>query len=189
MRIVEPLLKYIGTKRPMPGDLDAAGQPILPYVPTPEIVEAVDLAMFLRRPLLLRGEPGCGKSQLAQAVAFELGLDLEVWNIHSTTRAEEGLYVYDVIGRLHDAQLAAARVGGVYGKADQIGNYIRFGPLGRTFRADRTTVLLIDEIDKADIDFPNDLLDVIERLRFTVMETGEEIQARSGPISFYHKQR
>jgi MoxR-like ATPase len=185
MRIVEAIKKYHGVKRPGPGDLDSSGQPIRPYVPTPQIVEAVDLAAFLRRPLLLRGEPGCGKSQLAQAVAFELGLNLEVWSIRSTTRADEGLYTYDVIGRLRDAQLAAAKVEAEnQRKPDRIADYIHFGPIGRAFRAERTTVILIDEIDKADIDFPNDLLDVLDQMRFTITDTGEEITPTFVPLVF-----
>ena len=185
MRIVETIPKYTGTKRPQPTDLDPSGQPIRPYVPTPEIIEAVDLATFLRRPLLLRGEPGCGKSQLAQAVAFELGLSLEIWSIRSTTRADEGLYIYDVIGRLRDAQLAAAKIDtGNQRKPGRIADYIRFGPIGRAFRAEKTTVILIDEIDKADIDFPNDLLDVLDQMRFTITDTGEEITPRFVPLVF-----
>jgi MoxR-like ATPase len=185
MRIIENLSKYSGKKKPKPTDLDASGQPIRPYVPTAQIVEAVDLASFLRRPLLLRGEPGCGKSQLAQAVAFELGLNLEVWNIRSTTRADEGLYTYDVIGRLRDAQLAAAKIDtGNQRKPDRVSDYIRFGPIGRAFLAEKTTVILIDEIDKADIDFPNDLLDVLDQMRFTITDTGEQITPRFVPLIF-----
>jgi MoxR-like ATPase len=178
------LPRYTGTKQPSPTDLDATGRPIRPYIPTPEIVEAVELAIFLRRPLLLRGEPGCGKTQLAQAVAFELGLGLETWSVRSTTRAEDGLYVYDAIARLYDAQLAAAKVLRDRGNPNEIKRYINFGPLGRAFNTSSTTILLIDEIDKADIDFPNDLLDVLDQMRFTIKETGEQAIPKYAPVIF-----
>ena len=156
---------------------------LAPYLPSPELVNAVNLAIFLQRPLLLKGEPGCGKTRLAQAVAHELGLPYEVWYIKSTTRARDGLYTYDAVGRLHDAQLN--RIGKQsLSKVDNLNNYIKKGALGRAFENPHRTVVLIDEIDKADIDFPNDLLRELDEQRFTIEETGEEIKANYPPIVF-----
>lgn len=153
-----------------------------PYLPSSELIKAVNLAIFLeKRPLLLKGEPGCGKTTLAQAVAYELGLPYESWYIKSTTRARDGLYTYDAVGRLHDAQLARMNEAS-NSKVENLDNYIKLGPLGRAFKNEQRTVVLIDEIDKADIDFPNDLLRELDEQRFTIEEKGEEVKANYPPI-------
>jgi MoxR-like ATPase len=179
-------VKYSGTHQPAEGAQDGKGRPLRPYLPPEELVEAVNLALFLGRPLLLRGEPGCGKSQLASAVAFELAMPLEIWNIRSTTRAVDGLYVYDAVGRLQAAQLAALeqQIGGVPVDAGRFAaqGFIRLGPVGRAFDSPRQAVLLIDEIDKADIDFPNDILDIIEHPTFDIEETGARVEAKHPPL-------
>lgn len=155
---------------------------LYPYLPSSELIQAVNLAIFLeKRPLLLKGEPGCGKTTLAQAVAYELGLPYEAWFIKSTTRARDGLYTYDAVGRLHDAQLS--RVGEASNsQVKDLDNYIKLGPLGRAFKNEKRTVVLIDEIDKADIDFPNDLLRELDEQKFTIEEKGEEVKANYPPI-------
>lgn len=157
---------------------------LTPYLPSPELINAVNLAIFLeKRPLLLKGEPGCGKTRLAQAVAYELGLPYEPWYIKSTSRARDGLYTYDAVRRLHDAQLV--RMGEKsQSKVDDLNNYIEMGALGRAFENAHRTVVLIDEIDKADIDFPNDLLRELDEQQFTIEETGREVQANCPPIVF-----
>lgn len=157
---------------------------LAPYLPSPELINAVNLAIFLeKRPLLLKGEPGCGKTRLAQAVAHELGLPYEPWYIKSTSRARDGLYTYDAVRRLHDAQLV--RMGEESrSKVDNIYGYIKPGPVGRAFNNKERTVLLIDEIDKADIDFPNDLLRELDEQKFTIEETGKEVKANYPPIVF-----
>lgn len=140
--------------------------PCEPYLPDEKLVEVVNLAIALGRPLLLQGDPGCGKTRLAYAVAYELGLPLEECYIKSTSRAQDLLYTYDAVNRLYEAQLGSER-------SREISNYIHFGPLGRSIiRAEygRRSVVLIDEIDKADIDFPNDLLWELDRLTFRVSE-------------------
>jgi MoxR-like ATPase len=179
-----PLI-YTGKKQPAPGQPDTTGRPLLPYLPGPGLREAVNLAIYLNRPLLLRGEPGCGKSTLARAVAFELGLPVYAWHVRSTSRAADGLYTYDAIARLRAVQLATAQPKNQDAQeAIKIDNYIQFGALGHAFKEKGRSVVLIDEIDKADIDFPNDLLDVLEDRSFEVAETRERIRADPGPIIF-----
>lgn len=173
---------YTGTKQPSSEERELYG--IEPYYPSEELIEAVNLTIFLqKRPLLVKGEPGCGKTRLAEAVARELGLPYEAWYIKSTTRAKEGLYTYDAVGRLHDAQLVRFD-DEQRSKVKKIGEYIKLGSLGRAFQNEQRTVLLIDEIDKADIDFPNDLLQELDEGRFIIQETGEEIKAKQPPIIF-----
>ena len=178
-------LEYKGKAQPKLGERDEkTGQFLYPYLPSEELVEVVNLAIYLERPLLLKGEPGCGKTRLARAVAYELGLPYEAWNIKSTSRAKDGLYTYDAVGRLRDAQLAAAgRLSDEkIQEIDEPYTYVRWGALGRAFQNEQRTVVLIDEIDKADIDFPNDLLLELDEQRFVVEETGEEIRAKAAPI-------
>ncbi len=145
---------------------DAPQQPE-PYLAAPELVRAVNLAIYLGRPLLLEGEAGCGKTRLAHAVAYELGLPFYRWDVRSTSKAQEGLYTYDAIRRLHDAQiqrlLETSSAAGTTDDPTRPHDYVRLGPLGQAFTLkDRPAVVLIDEIDKADIDFPNDLLTVLD---------------------------
>jgi len=178
--------EYTGAKQPETSEQESNGQLFSPYLPSPELVEAVNLAIYLERPLLLKGEPGCGKTQLATAVAHELGLPFEAWYVKSTSRALDGLCVYDAVGRLRDAQLAAS---GRLSEADlrRIKNpstYIRWGALGKAFQQTQRTIVLIDEIDKADIDFPNDLLLELDERRFRVEEIDAEIKAVIPPIVF-----
>ena len=177
-------LEYTGKRQSPPRDREAKGQPSPPYLPSPELVEAVNLAIYLKRPLLLKGKPGCGKTQLAEAVAHELGLLLEAWYVKSTSRARDGLYTYDAVGRLRDAQLAVSGqlTEEQRRKLDDPAAYIRWGPLGRAFQSERRAVVLIDEIDKADIDFPNDLLLELDERRFDVEETGQKVEAAIAPI-------
>jgi MoxR-like ATPase len=145
------------------------------YLAAPDLLDAVNVAIALQKPLLLKGEPGTGKTRLAEAVAAQLGLKLLSWNIKSTSKAKDGLYVYDTVARLNDAR---------FGDHDvrDIGRYIKFGPLGRSFISDERVVLLIDEIDKADLEFPNDLLHELDRMSFVVDETGETHTAKQRPI-------
>ena len=183
---VQPLEYSGGKRQPVPEARGVAGQFAPPYLPSPELVEAVNLAIYLKRPLLLKGKPGCGKTQLAVAVSDELGLLLEAWYVKSTSRARDGLYTYDAVGRLRDAQLAASGqlTGEQRQKLDDPAAYIRWGPLGRAFRSEQRAVVLIDEIDKADIDFPNDLLLELDEQRFLVEETGQKVEATIAPIVF-----
>ncbi|BAY13983.1 AAA family ATPase [Calothrix sp. NIES-2098] len=183
-------LEYTGSKQPKQGD-SYKGKLIYPYLPSQELVDVVNLAIYLGRPLLLKGEPGCGKTQLALAVAYELGLDFEAWYVKSTSRAKDGLYVYDTIGRLRDAQLAASGSLTIEDKQrfNDPNSYIRLGPLGRAFINPKRTVVLIDEIDKADIDFPNDLLLELDEQLIKIEEVREngrekEIKAVNPPIVF-----
>jgi len=145
------------------------------YVATDDLTIAVNATVALERPLLVKGEPGTGKTELARQVADSLGLRLIEWHIKSTTRAQQGLYEYDAVSRLRDSQLGDERV-------HDVGNYIKRGKLWDAFAADERVVLLIDEIDKADIEFPNDLLQELDRMEFHVYETGETIRARQRPI-------
>ncbi len=147
------------------------------YVATPDLMLAVNAAIRLQRPLLIKGEPGTGKTMLAEEVAAALGMPLLQWHIKSTTKAQQGLYEYDAVSRLRDSQLGDDKV-------KDIGNYIVKGTLWQAFEADRPTVVLIDEIDKADIEFPNDLLRELDRMEFHVYETRETIKARHRPIVF-----
>ena len=147
------------------------------YVATPDLMLAVNAAIRLQRPLLIKGEPGTGKTMLAEEVAAALGLPLLQWHIKSTTKAQQGLYEYDAVSRLRDSQLGADRV-------KDIGNYIVKGVLWQAFEAEQPTVVLIDEVDKADIEFPNDLLRELDRMEFHVYETRQTIQARHRPIVF-----
>lgn len=182
-------LEYTGDVRPAAGERDENGQPLMPYLPDDDVKEAVRLAIHLGRPLLIKGEPGGGKTRLARAVAYELALPFKAWYIKSTSRARDGLYTYDTVGRLRDAQLAAAEIKGQPSAAAtsflrDAEDYVRWGPLGEALRSDRRVVVLIDEIDKADIDFPNDLLLELDEQRFVVEETGREIRAQEAPIVF-----
>jgi MoxR-like ATPase len=145
------------------------------YLTNPSLEAAVNCALILQKPLLVRGEPGTGKTLLAEAVAQSQGAELISWHVKSTTRAQEGLYHYDTVQRLYDSR---------FGDHDvrDISEYIHMGALGKAFKADKRVVLLIDEIDKADLEFPNDLLHELDRMRFTVMETGEVVAAQERPI-------
>ncbi|MEI4231765.1 AAA family ATPase [Roseovarius sp. D22-M7] len=145
------------------------------YVTTDDLAVAVNAAVTLERPLLVKGEPGTGKTELARQVAQALGLRLIEWSIKSTTRAQQGLYEYDAVSRLRDSQLGDERV-------HDVRNYIRRGKLWEAFEADQKVVLLIDEIDKADIEFPNDLLQELDRMEFHVYETGETVRAAHRPV-------
>ena len=145
------------------------------YVAAPELAVAVNAAVALERPLLVKGEPGTGKTELARQVAASLGLPLLEWHVKSTTKAQQGLYEYDAVSRLRDSQLGDARV-------HDVRNYIRKGKLWQAFEAESRVVLLIDEVDKADIEFPNDLLQELDRMEFHVYETGETIRARHRPV-------
>jgi len=145
------------------------------YVADSELSAAVNAAIALERPLLVKGEPGTGKTELARQVADALGMPLLEWHIKSTTKARQGLYEYDAVGRLRDSQLGDERV-------HDISNYIRKGKLWEAFTAEKRSVLLIDEIDKADIEFPNDLLQELDRMEFHVYETGETIKAVERPV-------
>ncbi len=145
------------------------------YLTSESLRSAVDCALVLQRPLLVKGEPGTGKTLLAEAIAQGLGLQLLTWNVKSTTRAQDGLYVYDAVQRLHDSRFNDHDV-------KDIEKYIKLGPLGESFAAPERRVLLIDEIDKADLEFPNDLLHELDRMRFRVIETDREVAARQRPV-------
>src|SRR6056300_722866 len=145
------------------------------YVAPQDLTLAVNAAIQLQRPLLIKGEPGTGKTELAKQVAKGLGLDLIEWNIKSTTKAQQGLYEYDAVSRLRDSQLGDEKV-------HDISNYIIKGKIWQAFQSEKQSVLLIDEIDKADIEFPNDLLLELDKMEFFVYETGENIKAIQRPI-------
>src|SRR5207237_3826053 len=145
------------------------------YLTSPELESAVYCALALERPLLVRGEPGTGKTQLAEALARALGLALIHWPVKSTTKAQDGLYVYDTVQRLYDSRFGD-------GDVRDIRRYIKLGPLGEAFAARDRRVVLIDEVDKADLEFPNDLLHELDRMRFRVAETGDEVVARERPV-------
>ncbi|MBY4892530.1 MoxR family ATPase [Rhodobacteraceae bacterium N5(2021)] len=157
---MHPLLRFDGTAD---------------YVATQDLTVAVNAAVTLERPLLVKGEPGTGKTELARQVAGALGLPIIEWHIKSTTRAQQGLYEYDAVSRLRDSQLGDEKV-------NDVNNYIRKGKLWQAFARDDKCVLLIDEIDKADIEFPNDLLQELDRMEFFVYETGETVKAQVRPI-------
>ena len=151
------------------------------YVATSDLMLAVNAAIALKRPLLIKGEPGTGKTMLAEEVARSLGMPLLQWHIKSTTKAQQGLYEYDAVSRLRDSQLSGVEGGE---RVRDIRNYIVQGVLWQAFGAERPVALLIDEIDKADIEFPNDLLRELDRMEFHVYETRETIQARHRPLVF-----
>ena len=153
-------MKFTGTKQ---------------YVSTDDLTVAVNAAIALERPLLVKGEPGTGKTELALQVAAALDLPILEWNIKSTTKAQQGLYEYDAVSRLRDSQLGEERV-------HDVKNYIKKGKLWQAFEAGERQVLLIDEIDKADIEFPNDLLQELDKMEFHVYETGETVKAKQRPI-------
>ena len=145
------------------------------YVASEELMRAVNIAMVLQKPLLIKGEPGTGKTMLAEAISQALGKQLIIWNIKSTTKAQDGLYVYDVVQRLYDSQFGGEGV-------DDIAKYVRLGKLGEAFTAEEQVILLIDEIDKADLEFPNDLLWELDRMEFHIPETGETVTAKHRPV-------
>ena len=145
------------------------------YIVSAPLVEAVNCAIALERPLLIKGEPGTGKTLLAKHVSEGLGMPMESWHIKSTSKANEGLYVYDTLQRLNDARFGE-------GEVSDVRHYIKMGPLGRVFSAENRHVLLIDEIDKADLEFPNDILRELDEMRFTIMETSDEVVARKRPV-------
>jgi MoxR-like ATPase len=147
------------------------------YVATPDLMLAVNAAITLQRPLLIKGEPGTGKTMLAEEVAASLGLPLLQWHVKSTTKAQQGLYEYDAVSRLRDSQLGE-------GKVHDISNYIVKGTLWQALESETPTVLLIDEVDKADIEFPNDLLRELDRMEFYVYETQQLIKAKHRPLVF-----
>jgi len=145
------------------------------YVASEELKQGVNVALALERPLLVRGEPGTGKTVLAEHVAEALGLELLRWHVKSTTKARDGLYVYDTVARLHDSRFGD-------GDVRDVSSYIKLGPLGQALASPKRVVLLIDEIDKADIEFPNDLLLELDAMRFHIDETGEDVVAKQRPF-------
>ncbi len=155
----------------MPGAFSSTAQ----YVASQELLSGVNIAMALQKPLLVKGEPGTGKTMLAQAVAESLGKKLIIWNIKSTTKAQDGLYIYDTIQRLYDGQFGEEGV-------DDIARYIKLGKLGEAFESEEQVVLLIDEIDKADLEFPNDLLWELDQMEFYIHETKRTVKAKHRPI-------
>lgn len=145
------------------------------YVVTDELMNAVNVSIALKKPLLIKGEPGTGKTMLAEAISQALDMELIIWSIKSTTKAQDGLYVYDTVQRLYDSQFGE-------GDVKDIAKYIKLGKLGEAFTSDRQVVLLIDEIDKADLEFPNDLLWELDKMEFYINETKETIKTKHRPI-------
>ena len=145
------------------------------YVAAEELMNSVNIAIALQKPLLVKGEPGTGKTMLAEAIAEAMGMDLYIWSIKSTTKAQEGLYVYDTVQRLYDSQFGE-------GDVKDIGKYIKLGKLGEAFSSEKQCILLIDEIDKADLEFPNDLLWELDKMEFYINETHETVKAVTRPI-------
>ncbi len=145
------------------------------YVVTQDLMDAVNVSIALQKPLLIKGEPGTGKTMLAEAIAESLDMPLVVWSIKSTTKAQDGLYMYDTVQRLYDSQFGE-------GDVSDISKYIRLGKLGEAFSSEKQTVLLIDEIDKADLEFPNDLLWELDKMEFYINETKETIKTKHRPI-------
>ena len=145
------------------------------YVASDDLMNSVNVAMALNKPLLVKGEPGTGKTKLAEAIAASLDMELIIWSIKSTTKAQDGLYVYDTVQRLYDSQFGEANVG-------DISKYIKLGKMGEAFKSDKQVVLLIDEIDKADLEFPNDLLWELDKMEFYINETKETVRAKHRPI-------
>src|SRR5271165_5925051 len=145
------------------------------YLTNEALEAAVNCALALERPLLVKGEPGTGKTLLAEAIAASLGAELVPWHVKSTTRAQDGLYVYDTVQRLYDSRFGD-------GDVRDIRRYIKLGPLGAALKAPKRVVLLIDEVDKADLEFPNDLLHELDRMRFRILETEEEVEAQARPV-------
>ena len=145
------------------------------YIAAPDLMQTVNVAVQLSRPLLIKGEPGTGKTMLAQSIARGLEMPLLVWNVKSTTKAQDGLYVYDTVQRLYDGQFGD-------GDVADIAQYIKYGKLGQAFSGDERVVLLIDEIDKADLEFPNDLLWELDQMEFSIPETRETVKAKQRPI-------
>ena len=145
------------------------------YVVTPELMDAVNVSIALKKPLLIKGEPGTGKTMLAQAIAESMDMPLIIWSIKSTTKAQDGLYMYDTVQRLYDSQFGE-------GDVSDISRYIDLGKLGEAFTSEKQAVLLIDEIDKADLEFPNDLLWELDRMEFYINETKETVTTKHRPI-------
>ena len=145
------------------------------YVASEDLIRSVNIAMALEKPLLIKGEPGTGKTMLARAISEALHMKLIIWNIKSTTKAQDGLYVYDTVQRLYDSQFGESGV-------DDIRRYIKMGKLGEAFRSEEQVILLIDEIDKADLEFPNDLLWELDQMEFYIPETKETVTAKKRPV-------
>ena len=168
-------MKNTGVLRKEQIAMDNNFQSTTEYVASEELMASVNVAIALKKPLLIKGEPGTGKTMLAQAVAKSLGLDLVIWNVKSTTKAQDGLYMYDTIQRLYDGQFGEEGV-------DDIARYIKLGKLGEAFESEKQVVLLIDEIDKADLEFPNDLLWELDQMEFYIHETKRTVKAKHRPI-------